>query len=564
MNVFLISVFVIITLNSAKSDDSVEVRIENGLIRGKRLWFAGREYNQFLGIPYAEPPVETLRFKKPVPPKEKITLLEAYEWPDSCVHNRYSSVDHYFSDRMSEDCLYLNIWSPIAPESTDSLKPVMFFIHGGGLDFGSSSEDTYSGHVLATKGEVVVVTINYRLNIFGLLYTGTDEAPGNMALWDQALALEWVNDNIQYFGGDPNRITLFGESAGGWSTSLHILSPVTRNLFQNAIIMSGAAMDQLSACTPEEILELWIRRVEEAGCGDEENKDQKNKKFTTKMFECVNHLSTEALLKIPILRLGHCLIPLVIDGSLIVDRQIKSLRSGDFKNNLNLMIGLAEDEGSNLLSMFLDPIKFDKYNPKPLAYEEAINDIENIFNQTFDINGQEVAKVYFSGMSASNTGDILRRTMGMAIGDYIIGCPTILFGKEVHSNSPASHVYQYYFNSRAGDPNKLFCSQWMGVCHFNDIYPVFGVPFYDSDRYVDEERRVSQQMIEIFSAFATTGRPPAQSSAEWQPFYTLNDNTIAPFYEITTEPKPQTNFGLNLKITECEYLWKKYIIEENV
>ncbi|CAG2183397.1 unnamed protein product, partial [Oppiella nova] len=118
----------------------------------------------------------------------------------------------------------------------------MFYIHGGAFIIGSSNEYHYNGEVLASKGDVIVVTFNYRLNGFGFLYTGTDAGPGNAGLWDQVLALKWVNDNIQNFGGDPKQITVFGESAGSITTSAMILSPITRNLFKNAIMMSGSAL----------------------------------------------------------------------------------------------------------------------------------------------------------------------------------------------------------------------------------------------------------------------------------------------------------------------------------
>ena len=559
-SIILMKLLLIILLDHTKSENPVKVRVKNGLIYGRRGSFVGREYNQFLGIPYAEPPVGPLRFKKPVLKKESIEPFHANQWPNSCMHNRYNEAEHYFSDRMSEDCLYLNIWSPITPEFSDTLKPVMFFIHGGGIYFGSSSENMYSGHVLALKGEVVVVTINYRLNTFGLLYTGTDDAPGNMALWDQALALEWVNDNIKYFGGDPNRITLFGESAGAWSTSLHILSPVSRNLFQNAIIMSGATINNMTICDHQTVLNIWIKRVEEAGCVDEENTDQTNKKFTSKMFECLNKLSVHDLIDMSSLSFGYCFTPLTIDNTFIVDRPINLIRSGEFKKNFSLMVGTTEDEGSFMLAKYIDQIKYNKHNPEAINYEQANADLAQIFNERFGIDGEEVAKVYFTGISDNNSGDQLRHTMGIAIGDFFLACPTISFAKLIYSNDPESTIFQYLYNSKEGDPNKLFCSHWMGVCHYNDIYPVFGVPFYDSDRYVDKERQVSDKMIDIFASFAKSGHPSAQESAEWQSFYKIDNNIIAPFYEITSEPKPNSNFGISLKINECEYLWNKYII----
>src|SRR6185437_5770886 len=158
---------------------TISVNIKNGLINGKRQTYEGRDLNVFLGIPYAQPPIGDLRFKKPLPLDRKWEQpLDAQHWPPACYHKKIHQ--DYFNHNMSEDCLYLNIWTPVNQKSTGALKPVMFWIHGGGLAWGSSVEKFYSGEVLSALGDVVVVTINYRLNIFGLLYTGAEgPAPGN-------------------------------------------------------------------------------------------------------------------------------------------------------------------------------------------------------------------------------------------------------------------------------------------------------------------------------------------------------------------------------------------------
>ena len=153
-------------------------------------------------------------------------------------------VDHPFGV-MSEDCLYLNIWTPSI--STASKLPVMIWIYGGAFTIGSgsqlaalylSSDTIYSGQQLALR-DVVVITINYRLGVLGFLYGNTSDCPGNQGLWDQIMAFNWVKDNVKAFGGNPNDITLFGESAGSISISNHIVSNFTRHLFKRAIMQSG-------------------------------------------------------------------------------------------------------------------------------------------------------------------------------------------------------------------------------------------------------------------------------------------------------------------------------------
>ncbi|KAM7291875.1 hypothetical protein ISCGN_028446 [Ixodes scapularis] len=139
----------------------------------------------------------------------------------------------------SEDCLFLNVWSPVVPPSASNLT-VMVWIHGGGFHQGSSSLPVYDGAFLAAYGHVVVVSMNYRLGSLGFLHGSTESAPGNQGLLDQALALRWVRDNIACFAGDPGSVTLFGESAGSQSVLFHLLSPVSRPLFQRAIMQSGS------------------------------------------------------------------------------------------------------------------------------------------------------------------------------------------------------------------------------------------------------------------------------------------------------------------------------------
>lgn len=212
----LISTFaVVFCLNLAK------VITKSGEIHGYERIIDGNSVNEYLGIPYAEPPIKDLRFKKPLPVKPWKEPFNATEWPNPCFQR--------YNNNSSEDCLYLNIFAP--KSKSNELQGVMFWIHGGGFLYGSSSLEIYDAAYLAAKGDIIIVTINYRLSTFGFLYTGTDDAPGNAGLYDQALALKWVKDNIEHFGGNPNEITIFGQSVGSYSVSLHLLSPITRNLF---------------------------------------------------------------------------------------------------------------------------------------------------------------------------------------------------------------------------------------------------------------------------------------------------------------------------------------------
>jgi len=157
---FILVLFLLEIIINIKANE-ISVEIKNGRINGKKETIDGKDLNIFLGIPYAEPPIGDLRFKKPLPVKQWSQPINAYNWPNPCFQREL--LPQFARNRnYSEDCLYLNIWSPLTSGSNDDLKPVMFWIHGGALLIGSSSENIYSGETLSTKGDVVVVSINYR------------------------------------------------------------------------------------------------------------------------------------------------------------------------------------------------------------------------------------------------------------------------------------------------------------------------------------------------------------------------------------------------------------------
>ncbi|KAI8493492.1 type-B carboxylesterase lipase [Branchiostoma belcheri] len=186
---------------------SPPVILTSGTVRGTVLDVSGTQVNAYLGIPYAKPPVGELRFKPPVPPDPWQGVYNATVLARDC----YQELQDNEEDNRSEDCLYLNVWqSPSQPHD----GAVMVWIHGGGFIVGSATKWGLAGQFLAATEHLLVVSMNYRLGALGFLALGTDDAPGNMGLLDQQLALQWVQDNIERFGGNPDRVTIFGTSAG--------------------------------------------------------------------------------------------------------------------------------------------------------------------------------------------------------------------------------------------------------------------------------------------------------------------------------------------------------------
>lgn len=202
----------------------------------------------FLGIPYARPPVDGLRFRPPQPPDPWTAPLQADRFGAACPQP-FDPYETASVSPQSEDCLSLNVWTP---GTDDARRPVMIFIHGGGWCWGGSVDPWYGGAALAERGKIVVVSINYRLGVLGFLYLaeigGPDLAPsGNLGLLDQVAALKWVRENILRFGGDPENVTVFGESAGSMSISALLATPAASGLFRRAIAESGVSNTLRSA-----------------------------------------------------------------------------------------------------------------------------------------------------------------------------------------------------------------------------------------------------------------------------------------------------------------------------
>ncbi|VDK87445.1 unnamed protein product, partial [Onchocerca ochengi] len=210
---------------------SLQIETKSGIVEGKQIQCNKGLVNVFLGIPYAKPPVGELRFKKPEAISPWIGVMKCKRYRSRAPQN------DFFWDRINlgvgknEDCLYLNIITPGWKPRSEFKNgfPVMFYIHGGGYMIDSAVAYHYSkiARLLVSK-DIIVVTIQYRLGFLGFFTTGDEICPGNFGIWDQIMALKWVKENIEYFGGDPDRITVIGQSAGAASADLLALSPHSR------------------------------------------------------------------------------------------------------------------------------------------------------------------------------------------------------------------------------------------------------------------------------------------------------------------------------------------------
>ncbi|MFJ6698903.1 carboxylesterase/lipase family protein [Streptomyces sp. NPDC091272] len=243
------------TVDSAAPDELV-VKTGAGALRGT----VRHESHAWLGVPFAQPPVGDLKWRAPRPVPAWEGVREAVEFGPAAVQlPRFDPTEPPYEGD-SEDCLYLNVFVPAAPAA--AARPVLVWIHGGGFIFGTGKD--YDGSVLAERGDVVVVTLNYRLSSWGFLHlAGVDPevADSNVGVRDQVAALEWVRDNIAAFGGDPARVTVAGESAGGMSVGTLLGVPAARGLFRGAVLLSGSAAQLQDAATGTAAAKAFLARL---------------------------------------------------------------------------------------------------------------------------------------------------------------------------------------------------------------------------------------------------------------------------------------------------------------
>ncbi|PKU35829.1 fatty acyl- hydrolase medium chain isoform x2 [Limosa lapponica baueri] len=329
-----------------------EVVTKYGTVRGYQFKVdaAERSINVFLGLPFAKPPVGPLRFSEPQPPEPWKGVRNATSYPPMCLQDKVQG--QVFSDiitnrkekvllDVSEDCLYLNVYTPVSTEKQEKL-PVFVWIHGGGLVFGAAS--SYDGSALAAFDNVVVVTIQYRLGIAGYFSTGDKHARGNWGYLDQVAALQWIQENIIHFGGDPGSVTIAGESAGGISVSALVLSPLAKGLFHKAISESGTAIRVLFTDQPEED----ARGIATAfGC---------EKSSSAAMVECLRGKTEEEIIQTT-LKMRSLFISASADGKFF-PKSPRQLLSEKVINAVPYIIGVNNCEFGWVLPMTM---KFPAY-----------------------------------------------------------------------------------------------------------------------------------------------------------------------------------------------------------
>ncbi|KAH6929536.1 hypothetical protein HPB50_002618 [Hyalomma asiaticum] len=351
---------VIITPSEARIRDDPNqpfAHTRSGLVRGLRLNVGHRPVDAFYGIPYAEPPVGYLRFRKPRPALPWKGVYYATHKRPPCSQKSWELTQGFTIDasNTTEDCLHLNVWTAARYCFHPNIglctsKAVMVFFHGGGFQFGGNSYSVYDARYLALFGDVVVVVPNYRLNVFGFLNANVSDAPGNMGMYDQILALDWIQKNIAMFGGDPSRVTLFGQSAGSVSIGYHLLSPLTRGLFKRVIMQSGTPYWKVPDNTFTGKLKVQQLAV---GLGCPVGERGNVLAEPTKVIDCIRSRSRTSIYRAMKDVFGveeHYMIPAYYSEFLPFE-PVMATERGQFQD-VDLMIGNVRNEGTGIVDHF--------------------------------------------------------------------------------------------------------------------------------------------------------------------------------------------------------------------
>ncbi|XP_066438788.1 fatty acyl-CoA hydrolase precursor, medium chain-like [Eleutherodactylus coqui] len=499
-----------------------------------------RTINAFYGIPFAKPPVGPLRFADPKPPEPWSSVRDASEFPPMCLQEDVMSemMEGSFQSpfkmpRSSEDCLYLNVFTP-ADRDPKSKLPVMTFIHGGGLIMGSAS--MYDGSALSANENVVAVSIQYRLGLLGFFGTTDDQLPGNYGLKDQVAALQWIQENIAAFGGDPSSVTIFGESAGAISVSALVLSPLSKGLFHRAIAESGAiTMPDFVTSKSEDLIFRQNVVAEISGCD------------LASIADCLKKKSEDEIMVIA-KAMGVTTLPVCVDG-VFLPKPVEEMLADKEVNKVPFIVGMNNHEFGWVIPLFfnitgisegmtreaatlaLRDLPIMPPNPKaiPFILDEYLGDIDDPL-------------------------EIRDRFLDLC-GDSMFGIPALRIAKGHRDAGLPVYFYEYQhppsFLSH-GRPD------FVKADHGDELISVFGGPFLRdgvlfAGPATDAEKALSRNVMRYWANFARTGDPNCPGLTTWPPY-----GTDERYLEINLKQKA------SLKLKEEKFRFWTEILPEKV
>lgn len=466
-----------------------QVTISNGKLEG--TFNSATKIRSFKGIPYALPPVGELRWKEPQPPANWNGTLKADHFSHMPMQKRVFADMIFRADTMSEDCLYLNVWTP-AKTAKEKL-PVLVYFYGGGFSAGDGSESRYDGESMAQKG-IVTITINYRLGIFGffshpeLTAESKHHASGNYGLLDQNAAIKWAKANVAAFGGDPDKITIAGESAGSIAVCAQTVSPLSRHLIAGAIGESGAMIKPTLPAIP-------LAEGEKNGVSFGE-------KNNAKTLSDLRAIPAAQLLDAAY-KPGAWRLAATIDGYFLPKSPAAIFEAGE-QAHVPLLVGWNSAE-----------IPYQAFTggdmPTPENYVKKVK-------QQFPNDADEVLKLY----PAATQDEVIKSATALA-SDRFISYSTWKWA-DLHSQTGASPVYRYLFSTprppevKPGPANNKMPPAMVGASHASEIEFAMGNLSYDKVyAWTPDDSKVSALMENYFANFIKTGNPNGKGLPKWEP-----------------------------------------------
>ncbi|MGA2852608.1 MAG: carboxylesterase family protein [Verrucomicrobiota bacterium] len=504
-NILLAAVFFLFTAGLGLAQQPAPVSVEGGLVQGT----SEDGLTVYRGIPFAAPPVGDLRWRAPLPAANWSGVRQADKFGPSPIQGTRTGPD------MSEDCLYLNVWTP-AKSAGDKI-PVLVWIYGGGFSAGSTSDRSYSGEKLARKG-VVFVSINYRVGQLGFLAhpelsaESPNHVSGNYGLLDQIAGLQWVKKNIAAFGGDPNKVTIFGESAGGISVSMLCASPLAKGLFTGAVSESGGSFGPPRPTTmPGENLKRLA--------GAERDGEAYARSAGISSIAELRKIAPD---KLPASHgLGSGSSWPIIDGWVIPDDQYKLYSAGKY-NHTPILVGYNSDEGAS-------------FSP-PRTPENYATNVETRYGPFAD----KLLKAYPAG---SNT---VPKTARDLMRDTAFGWHTWSWAR-LQSKTGKSKVFYYYFDQAA--PRAGY-----GSPHGADVAYVFQHLNPKSPQIKQADLEISDAMSTYWVNFAKHGDPNGKGVPKWPAFSTRNPQVMNFSQTPHTGPVPSAE---SLKVLDAYFAWRR-------
>jgi len=499
------------------------INTDKGAIEGSIL----DSVYQFLGVPYAAAPVGELRWKPTQEHSQWSEILPTKKYPNCCPQKVFEQAGSDSLPKLigNEDCLFLNIWTP----NLNAELPVMVFIHGGGNQQGSTDQmsvgaEIYNGKNLSKRGNVVVVTIQYRLGVLGfLVHPGLErESPksiaGNYAVMDQIFALKWIKKNISKFGGDTNNVTIFGESAGGLNIINLMISPLAKGLFHKAIIQSG--VPAIGDYNESKIYGVnFVNQYIPYG------NDSVKISFMRNIHPDSLTIKLESILGGGIVKMNW---QPVLDGYIFKNFPFDAFKSGDF-NHMPMIIGTNSEEMSEAAGIYPDslyPKLLDTFMQRTIPAK-----YHNEFKMLYpDYPNEKAKSSYISVLTDGQFTSMARR---------VAQCVS------VNQNEP---VWRYLYSHKHTFPG----GEKLGSYHGMELFYIFnnwentilGIGIL----FKEEDEKVQKYMLGYWVNFAKTGNPNGDGLITWNR-YNSNDDS---YLDINASPKS----GINLKKEECDFFDK--------